>query len=302
MSCLNSKCKSDLVAEADFIACLGCALKCHVECAKLKPQENKKQWYCPKCTKGNKVKTPKEDIPFVFPPAFTAAIAELKCELLESFRVVSEDLRSFKDGIAKKVIAIEAGVVALQQRCDEKDERIELLVQQVNALDQYGRRNNIEIDNITEVVDENIEAIVIKVAAKLSVVLSANDIEAAHRLPSRNTGRPAKIIVRFVNRKKREEIISKKKLAATIKSQDIVEVGQFRIYINENLSPYFRELLWTVKTRAKASGFKFVWWSRGKILVRKDETSRNVIRINCFKDIDLLDSDKQGNSVSVEGT
>jgi hypothetical protein len=61
-----------------------------------------------------------------------------------------------------------------------------------------------------------------------------------------------------------------------------------RIYINENLSPFFRELLWKSKIRAKEAGYKFIWYSFGKILVRKDASDNKVFKVFDFDDIDMI--------------
>ena len=65
-------------------------------------------------------------------------------------------------------------------------------------LEQYGRRNNIEISGILNTVsDQNLEQKFIEI---LDVSVSPNDIEACHRIGS-SVNNSRRIIVQFPNRK-----------------------------------------------------------------------------------------------------
>ena len=68
-------------------------------------------------------------------------------------------------------------------------------------LEQYDRRNNIEVSGIPDSVgDNNLEEKVISVFANVGIDVKFNNIEACHRIgKSRNSSK--KTIVRFTNRK-----------------------------------------------------------------------------------------------------
>ena len=52
-------------------------------------------------------------------------------------------------------------------------------------MEQYSRRNNVEISGISnEVSDENLEKKVIDICKESGISLNLYDIEACHRLPS----------------------------------------------------------------------------------------------------------------------
>lgn len=53
----------------------------------------------------------------------------------------------------------------------------------LNNLEQYSRRECIEISGIPEVKDENTDNIVIKVGSLIGLDLTKNDISVSHRLP-----------------------------------------------------------------------------------------------------------------------
>ena len=94
--------------------------------------------------------------------------------------------------------------------------------EQLDALEQYGRRDNLEIHNIPWTKNENKNEIVKKIANTLNVKLDDHDISTSHRIYSNQTPKPNSpninlkqteaggyehppIIVRFVNRDKRNE-------------------------------------------------------------------------------------------------
>ena len=76
-----------------------------------------------------------------------------------------------------------------------------------NRLNQYNRRNNLEIQGIPSTVgDEILEDKVIEIFECLNTLLAKSDIEDCHRLGKSN---PKNVIVRFVNRKHRYATLSK---------------------------------------------------------------------------------------------
>jgi len=88
--------------------------------------------------------------------------------------------------LQKKVVLLENELCSLKENLE--------------CNDQYNRRNNIEISGIpTE------EEKIIEIRRKTDVEISANDIEACHRLPSKKGNK--KVIVKFVNRKKTEKCL-----------------------------------------------------------------------------------------------
>ena len=90
----------------------------------------------------------------------------------------------------------------------------------MDALEQYGRQQNLEIKSVSFHESEDTKKIAIEVAQLLNTTLSPNDISTSHRLPARNGASkssktsmspkddnpPLSIIVRFVNRDVRNRI------------------------------------------------------------------------------------------------
>ena len=77
-----------------------------------------------------------------------------------------------------------------------------------NRLDQYNRRNNLEIQGIpSSIGDDVLEDKVIEIFECLNIPLAKTDIEDSHRLGKSN---PKNAIVRFVNRRNCYAGLSKK--------------------------------------------------------------------------------------------
>lgn len=100
-------------------------------------------------------------------------------------------------------------------------------------------------------------------------------IESVHRLKARE-GKIPPIIVRFRDRSERDRWVNKR---SALKSE--------RIFINENLTKLQRWLFWNAKECAKEKGYKYVWMSNGKILVRRKDGAA-VIRIEDESDLNHI--------------
>ena len=109
--------------------------------------------------------------------------------------------------------------------------------------EQYNRHNCVEFSGIPDAINNNkLEEIVIKTCKHVNIDVSETDTEAFHRLPiSRNATNVSKrVIVKFVNQKHTESILSKK---FTLSSTDFSELNiNNKLYVNLTLSPYYRYL------------------------------------------------------------
>lgn len=228
---------------------------------------------------------------FVFDePGIKQLISDLQNQISENFKQLSDEIKQYRTDFVDELAKLKCTVATLTSQSDEKDNVIAGLIEHINNLDQYSRNKNIEIENVVQLEGESVEVLVTKIANELNIKLESAEIDAAHRLPSRAEGRAPKIIVQFTTRKKRDLFLEKKTKVLT--NTQIIGVasqrGTDRIFVNENLSPYNRELLWKTKTRARELGYRFVWCKKGKIFVKKDETSRAIIKIYTFADIDKI--------------
>ena len=85
------------------------------------------------------------------------------------------------------------------KRCvDEQQEEINELYNLQDKLDQYTRKNSLEIHRVPESAYTSTEEVVLKLAEVLQVPVNPVDIEISHKL---NRKRNKPIIVKFVSHK-----------------------------------------------------------------------------------------------------
>ena len=151
-----------------------------------------------------------------------------------------------------------------------------------NHLEQYGRRNNLEITGISDdVSDEQLEGKVIEVLNEIQVDVSRSDIEACHRIgKSKNSSK--KTIARFINRKyAKKALLNRKNLRDNVTYKNI--------YINENLTQTNNTIAYYCR-KLKRNGMIDKSYSREGVIHISSPTIRNgktikVLHMNMFFDM-----------------
>ena len=150
-------------------------------------------------------------------------------------------------------------------------------------------------EGVPQFQNENVTEIILSLASKLDVNLTANDISIAHRLPVKrprlnsesnvtNRRHPG-IIVRFISRPKRNEMYSNRMKAKHISDFPVQSMN--KLYVNENLTQRRKRLFWLAKQKAKELNYKFIWTSNGQIFIREDEKADS-LPIRTEYDLDNL--------------
>jgi len=182
----------------------------------------------------------------------------------------------------------------LQLENEHKNSEILQLNETIASLDQYMRNRNIEIAGLPEVHNEDCRSVVLTIAKEIGIDIDSSEIDAAHRVPTANKNNPKPIIAQFVTRQKRNLFLEKRQLVITNNNIANTKLGQ-KVYFNEHLSPYFKNLIKQTKLRAQQANFKYVWFRNGRVLVREGD-GRPVQRITNeqhIKDIFDCRSDSQ---------
>ncbi|KAK9686108.1 hypothetical protein QE152_g37441 [Popillia japonica] len=82
------------------------------------------------------------------------------------------------------------------ERCDELEKANKVLVNKIDNLEQYSRRNSIRIFGVAEKSNENIQDIVMNMCSeKLNIDFSLRDIDRAHRIGPRQVGNKKRSII-----------------------------------------------------------------------------------------------------------
>lgn len=189
-----------------------------------------------------------------------------------------DDILSRQVSQEKELTSLKKKVSKLEENANPSD--IQQLKASVNDLEWRSRKLNVEVHGIPVTDNENLITKLNEVAKLVSLSeLSATDVEAVHRLPSRQ-GKVPGIIVRFSQLSLRDRWIEKRKVLRNMRSD---------ISICENMTVQNRKLLRDVREWATANDYRFAWHANGKVLVRKQE-NESVVVIRCMTDLDKLSS------------
>ena len=163
----------------------------------------------------------------------------------------------------------------------------------VDELEQYGRRQNLEIVGVPEKEDENANAIVLEVAKMLDVDIISSHISKSHRLPKkkascRNNSGSSPIIVRFTSRDIRNQVYANRKKARFVDLKNFSVSDTKNIFVNENLTPTRKQLFWKTKQEVKNNSWKYIWTHNGNVFVKKDDNAsitaiKNELDLNLIK-------------------
>lgn len=171
-------------------------------------------------------------------------------ELKESLNYCSETCDGVND-LRKDYAALREEIkqlISVNQKLTEENDR---LSRRVDELEQYQRLNNLEIRGVAE--EKDAVKIIEKIGEVLDVNISENDIDACHWVPTPKAG-VQNIVVRFVQRSKRNDLLSKarkKKFTCT----DLELSSNDPVHINEHLTKKARNYCQRQdKKRKKSTG------------------------------------------------
>lgn len=169
-----------------------------------------------------------------------------------------------------RIVALESENKALKSTVGTLQSQVLNAQNSVDDLEEYGRRDMLEITGIPQTDTENTNHIVQKICSELEVQLGANDISTSHRLAKTRKG-PAPIIVKFLKRDVRGKVFAARKQTST--ASNIGFSSNSKIYINESLTKRNRSLLFHTRQCKNQLHHKYVWTKYGKIFMRRaDET------------------------------
>lgn len=226
----------------------------------------------------------------------SAEISSLKMEFKSLITPVQNDLKSIKDDFMHMKDSLEF----FNAKFEEFGKRIDSCEMEVNVLtsryseignlrtcldslqldydnrEQWARRSNVEIYGIPEKKGENLISILKTIADKSDFKLDVNyDIDFITRVATKSTEnkRVKPIIVRFLQRWKKDEFLTQAR-KLKLKCSDInLNSHNNRIYFNDHLTSKNKQLLQSVKKIAKEKNYDFVWVKNCCIMIRRNSSS-----------------------------
>lgn len=263
---------------------------------------DKSDWRCPEC---RKIK-PTDDQPAVTSEELRDFMKYIKGQLepVERLHKLVVDLKESVEFVSKKYDDLNEKVKKTEEAQNSTEETIKLLkteimkkdatIGELNArmreTEQYSRNRNIEVSGLEVKKGEDLVKIMDNIAQKIGIPFNYEDIDVIHRVPSRRSDKPPRVIAQFTTRKKRNEFLKNKNSDGIVLSKDVVDGGtsDTRIYLSAHLTPEWKRLLWQTKQVGKPKGYKIIWFQDNRILMKKDVTDTHPIYITNEGDLAKL--------------
>ena len=198
-----------------------------------------------------------------------------------------ENFKNITENLLKENVKLSKRNDELEREVKDVKRALEMTKKDLNDLEQYGRRDCVEVSGISREENEDTESLILKLGSILEIDVEAKDVQACHRLGKKQD---APIISKFVNRKTATAFLkAKKRVKKPINGESLglKTHSQCKVYINESLTKQNKELLYLVRGRKKEKNWKYVWSRNGTIYARKSDES-DFIRINNEKDIEKI--------------
>lgn len=192
---------------------------------------------------------------------------------LQHFNEVIEDFRSEMSVLKNKIKSfnnIECELSTLKKDYNN-------LKEEMNELQQYSRRDNVEILGIPENKNENVVNILADIGTHVGCPVLPTDLAAQHRVAhqSPDNKRPRAIIAKFVSRQKKDAFIGACRKSNRFTCKDIgINNSESQIFVNDHLTFNNKELLRKAREACRTKGYAHCWIKDCRILVRKTDISR----------------------------
>ena len=148
-------------------------------------------------------------------------------------------------------------------------------------LEQYGRREMIEVSGIPIKEDENCIDIISRLCNLIGLNID-NSIEIAHRIKNGD------IIVKFRDRPSRDRMFRGKDKLKGKSTKDLGFQEEKFIYVNESLAFDTKKLLFNVRQKCRELDIKKILTDNGIIKVKKDNPGSKWISIRNSNDLNQL--------------
>ena len=204
----------------------------------------------------------------------TQDVAELKATIVKS----DQEVKSLKEEFvnqSKYVATLEKELRSTRKLAKEQANDLQNLQVSLDNLEQYSRKSSLEFHGIPDNIEMPPDQIICKIAQEIGIQLEENDIEISHRI-KRNKGEKP-ILARFVNYKKKAKLYKARVNLKGVTVQSLFPGAVLvtsamerpnRIFINENLTPYRKEMMFRAVEKRRNEKIQSCWSLDGKIFIK----------------------------------
>lgn len=313
---LCNVCKKSLSRTGqEKISCSTCGIFYHLTCVNLNKNildsiNESNPWICSVCVNKPRIadNRPKDQNTVVTVEIMEKMLDKFRADIIEAQGEKFSELRRALDTCVTKIDEISKSQhdqsVLLSSHSEDiidlKTENAKLKSElssykvRTSDLEQYCRRNALEIWGVPYSVNDNPTQVVFNVAKSCGVSVGENDIDACHRLGPVKKDRPVPgIIVKFVCRTVANNIMSARESLRSLKVNQLGFKGDSPVFVNWSLSKERRAVFSYARKAKKEKRLTDVWIGlNGKIMVKQLPNHRPRI-VSSTEDVD---------SLSVEGT
>ena len=201
------------------------------------------------------------------------------------------NLRASLNEAMKQFDDAERELAETRKIVDQQEEEIADLYDLRDHLEQYTRKNSLEIHGIPEEAYETTEEVVLKLANALDVPVNPQDIEISHKLRRKGV-KP--IIVKFVNHKTKTNLYKARTKLKNLSfssrfpaSTAAARVASSKIYLFESLTSCRKKIVNRASEMRNDGSILSVWTMDGKIFIKTSPGDRT-IKISELEDLDYL--------------
>jgi FtsZ-binding cell division protein ZapB len=191
-----------------------------------------------------------------------------------------DSLKEEVKSLNNKFNALEECQQSLKSRCDTLEQANGALEKEVRSLqarlndaEQHSRCANIEVVGVPETPNEDVYAVLQKIATALGLAYRREDVSLAHRLRlySKKHAHPP-IIAQFVSRSVKETWLIAARKKKNLKSTDLsTNLRSSDIYVNDHLTAANKAILGRARRMQRDGFIHFAGYFNGKILVKPRE-------------------------------
>lgn len=159
----------------------------------------------------------------------------------------------------------------------------------IDNLEQAALSLSVEINGIPLAQPDNLDDIAQKIGSTISCSISPDDWTKIYRqYRQSNQDKPPSIIIFFKEASKRDEFLTaaRKNRGLTTTKLGLIGNENF-VFVNEHLTMARKKLFYTAKLFKSTNGFKYLWTSKGKIYLRKNDGSQ-AINVNFYTNFDNI--------------
>ena len=196
-----------------------------------------------------------------------------------------QHLTESKKNLITRVTKSEYKIMNLENNVAELRGEMVKLQTELSKLEQYGRRENIEILGIPEDINHRqLENTVIKILKCIGMShIQPYNIVACHRIGKKIVNKPRSVIVRFLHRKDSMTCLKNKRYVDRCKV-----IGLHHIMITENLCPAYKSIYDRMKELKNKGDISDLWTLNGTVNFKiKNNPLEKKKSIRHEKDIDL---------------